>query len=55
MLEPIFAVGTEAGPSHLRQYIGHVAELSMEHQPTSIRLSTFETLLLQLDFPLDGT
>lgn len=45
MLEPIFTVGTEAEPPHLWQYIGHVAEISMEHQPTSIRLTTFKTLL----------
>lgn len=44
MLEPIFAMEKEAGPSHLLQYIGHAAELSTEHQPTSYELSAFVTL-----------
>lgn len=45
MLEPIFAMGEAADPSSLLQYIGHAAELSVEHQPISFELSTFITLL----------
>jgi len=44
VLEYIFAMQKEADPSHLLQYIGHAAELSTEHQPTSFEISTFTTL-----------